>query len=387
MKRAHILSNSLSFAAALTLSVGAITACKGPSAAGLEARKAAKTRFDRVGVGVATDQAEQALEAGQFSAALKHIDKVVAVTPDDFNARLLRGRIVLEMGRLESAATDFKMACELNPGCDEGRYYLGVVYQRWGRDDEALANYSVALAIEPSNTHYLLSEAETLLVLGRVSEAKQLVDDSLCHFEFNSALAHLRSEIAAAEGDDVEALHFIELAVTLAPDPMLYQEDAAVVAFNAEQWDRCLTALATLPPETSQREDLLRMRARCLVLTNRGHEARDMLVRLENAPASSKAGYTLEHDLTLGYIAWLIGDAPRAEACADRLMARNPTLCDGYLLKGVILERRGDLEAAATVLAKACQVDPNRKLARDLLLRTQAAHLAIAGVAVAAVGP
>ncbi len=368
---------------ALCVSASALTACKGPTTAGLEARKAAKARFDRVGAGVATDQAEQALEAGQFATALKHIDKVVTVTPEDSNARLLRGRIVLEMGRLESAAAEFKAAHEFNPNCDECLYYLGVVYQRWGRDEEALANYAAALTIEPTNTHYLLSEAETLLALGRAAEAKQLVDDSLCHFEFNSALAHLRSEIAAAEGDDAQALHFIELAVTLAPDPSIYQEDAAIVAFNAEQWDRCLTALAALPAETAQRDDLLRMQARCLMLTQRGREARDLLVRLESSAGSTNAGTTLEHDMTLGYIAWLIGDVSRAEASADRMIARNPTLCDGYLLKGLVLEHRGDFEGASSVLAKACELDPERKIARDVWLRAQAAHLSIAGVAVA----
>ncbi len=370
---------------ALCLSACAITACKGPTNAGLEARRAAKARFDRVGAGVASDQAAQSLEAGQFTEALKQIDRVVAVTPDDPKALLLRGRIVLEMGRLESAAAEFKRAHELDPSCDECLYYLGVVFQRWGRDEEALANYSAAFAIEPTNTHYLLSDAETLLALGRVAEAKQLVEDSLCHFEFNSSLAHLRSEIYAAEGDDAQALHFIELAVTLAPDPSIYQEDAAVVAFNAEQWDRCLVALSALPPTTTQRDDLLRMQARCLMLTNRGNEARDLLVRLESAGDSAKSGITLEHDMTLGYIAWLIGDIHRAEASADRMISRNPTVCDGYLLKGLVLEQRGELEEASRALAKACELDPNRKIARDLLVRAEAAHFAITGVAVAAI--
>ncbi len=383
MKRSwQPLASALCLTAVALLGVETLAGCKGQSTAGVEARKNAKDRFDKVGVGVARAQASQALEAGQFTEALKHIDKVIVVAPTDSKAHLLRGRIVLEMGRLESAANEFKYAHELNPGCDECCYYLGVVYQRWSRDEEAHAHYAAALAIEPTNAHYLLSEAETLLALNRVEEAKRLVDDTLCHFEFNSALAHLRSEIAAAEGDDEQALHFIELAVTLAPDPTLYQEDAAVVAFNAEQWDRCLIALSTLPEATIQRDDLLRMQARCLMLTNRGSEARDLLVRLESSVLSGKAGTTVEQDLTLGYIAWLVDDLVRAEGCADRLIARNSKLCDGYLLKGLILEHRGEYESALVALSKACELDPDRKVACDLMLRAQAATLALGGVAV-----
>ncbi len=365
----------------------ALVACKGPTAAGIEARKNAKDRFDRVGAGVATDQAAQALDSGQFTEALKHIDKVVAVNSSDAKARLLRGRIVLEMGRLESATAEFRAAYELNPSCDECLYYLGVVHQRWGRDDEALANYAAARAIEPTNIHYLLSEAETLLALGRVSDADRLVNDSLCHFEFNSSLSHLRSEIAAASGDNDQALQYLELAVTLAPDPSTYQEDLAICAFGAKQWDRCLTALTALAPTIGQRDDLLRMQARCLVLTGRGSQARDLLVRLEGTQATGVNGVSVEHDITLGYIAWLIGDVSRAKVSAERLIARNPTLCDGFLLMGLVLEHSGDLERAEVALAKACALDPKRKVAQELLLRMQAAQLATGGVALMTARP
>ncbi|MSR44676.1 MAG: tetratricopeptide repeat protein [Phycisphaerales bacterium] len=381
MTRASRLARTLCIATSLGLSCGVVAACKGPSSSGVEARKEAKARFDRVGAGVAMDQAAQSLESGQFSDALKHIDKVVAVLPDDPRARLLRGRIVLEMGRLESAAADFQSASALNPSCDECLYYLGVVFQRWGRDEEALAHYAAALAIEPTNSHYLLSEAESFLALGRVEEAKVLLDDAACHFEFSSALAHLRAEIAAAEGDDAQAMHFMELAVTLAADPSLYQEDVAVFAFKAREWDRCLNALATLPPSVASRNDLLRMRARCLVLSGRAKEARDLLVQYEIDSALRQEGITVEQDLTLGYCAWIAGDVLRAETCAARMIARNPTMCDGYLLKGLTLEHAGDLQGATVALAKACELDPSRKLARDLLMRAQAAKIAIDGIA------
>ncbi len=369
----------------------ALAACGGPTKTGIEARKAANDRFNRVSAGVATQQAEQSLSVGQFKEALDQIDHVVEAFPDDPTARLLRGRIVLEMGRLELAMKEFQNAAELDPSCDECLYYQGVVSQRWGRDIDALAAYAGALRIDPTSSHYLLAQAETLLALGRVEDAKALIEDSSCHFEFSSSLAHLRSEVAAAEGDAVESLQQMELAVTLAPDPSIYHEDLALVSFRAQNWDRCLNALDTLPAKLAQRDDLVRLRARALSMTDRGIEARDLLKGAENQllnglEPGKQATTTVEHDLALGYIAWMIGDVECADICARRLMGRNPRLCDGYLLKGMVCEARGDLANAVQLFRKASDLDPARTLPQELLIRAEAALTALGGVSLAHAG-
>lgn len=364
------------------IAIASLTACGGPTTTGIEARRAASDRFNRVGAAVASDQAAQALDAGQFKDALTQIDRVVSSFPTDAKARLLRGRIVLEMGRLELAMTEFKNAAELDPSCAECLYYQGVISQRRGRDDDALAEYAAALSIEPTNTHYLLAQAETLLALNRVEDAKVLIDDTSCHFEFSSALAHLRSEIASAEGDSAQALQLMELAVTLSPTPLSYQEDLALVAFRANEWDRCLTALAALPPKLADRDDMLRIRARCLAMTGRGLEARDLLVSFEGRNTTKQEGITLEHDLALGYIASMVGDFERTDICARRLMSRNPTICDGYLLKGMVFERQGDFANAVKSFTKAAELAPHRRLPQDLLMRAEATQIALGNVVV-----
>ncbi len=381
-RRASVGFSQLACTFLVTAFATTIFGCGGPTKTGIEARKVATDRFNRVGGAVASDQAAQALDAGQFKDALAQIDRVVVAFPTDPKARLMRGRITLEMGRLELAMTEFKNAAQLDPSCAECLYYQGVVFQRWGRDEEALKEYAAALTTEPTSTHYLLAQAETLLVLGRAEEAKALIDDTSCHFEFSSALAHLRSEIATSEDDLAQALNFMELAVTLAPNPSIYQEDLALVAFHAKEWDRCLTALATLSAKIMDRDDMLRIRARCLAMTGRALEARDLLVAFESSAEGKQQGITLEHDLALGYIAWMVGDIERADSCARRLMGRNPKLSDGYLLKGMLLERQGDFVNAVKLLTKAAELAPNRRLPREFLLRAEAAEIALGGVVV-----
>jgi tetratricopeptide (TPR) repeat protein len=363
-----------------------LAACTGPTKTGLEVRKAAHDRFNRVGSAVAMDQANQALHAGQFKDALTHIDRAVTAFPDDAKARLLRGRIVLEMGRLELAMTEFKNSSTLDPSCDECHYYEGVIYQRWGRDDEALRAYEAALTLVPNNTHYLLAQAETLVALGRIGEANQLIEDSECHFEFNSALAHLRAEIAMAEDDMPRALRNLELAVTLASDPTVYQEDLAHAAFRAGEWDRCLNALDAIPERVRDRDDLSRARARCLAMTGRQLEARDALLEQEKRAIARGESTSTEHDVALGYIASMIGDWPRVDLCARRLIGRSPLLADGFVMKGMVAESQGDLTTAIQFFRKATELDPARRMSRNLLARAEALDLAsggtLAGIAV-----
>ena len=377
---------SLASAGVALAILGALAGCGGPTKLGMEARKNAHDRFNRVGAAVSNDQAEQSLTAGQFQEALDHIDRVVHKFPNDPTARLLRGRIVLEMGRLELAMVEFRNAATLDPSCDECHYYQGIVYQRWGRDEEAEGAYEAALTIAPDNTHYLMAQAESLVALGRVEEANSIIDESECHFEFSSALAHLRAEIALAQGDLPAALHNMELAVTLATDPSVYQEDLAHVAFEAGEWDRCLGSIEALPASAADRDDIQRMRARCLAMTGRGAQARDALVAQEHAIEKRGDVVPIEHELTLGYIAAMISDWTRVDECARRLIGRMPQMADGYMLKGMALESAGDFAVAIEFLRKAVALAPGRPAAFALLSRAEAAQLAIGGVEIARAG-
>ena len=54
-----------------------------------------------------------------------------------------------ESGRLEQAAEQLQRAVELDPGHAMSRHRLGVLRERQGRRDEALAAYREALALDP----------------------------------------------------------------------------------------------------------------------------------------------------------------------------------------------------------------------------------------------
>ena len=105
--------NTVTLIAGMTLLLG-IAACTGPTKRGIEARAAAKSRFDAVRSRVDYDQADQAFRAGDFVTAKNHLDAAIQKVDTDANYWVLLGRVYLEDGSLGDAATSFDKAHEID---------------------------------------------------------------------------------------------------------------------------------------------------------------------------------------------------------------------------------------------------------------------------------
>ena len=134
----------------------ALAACSTPHSK--QVRLDAHDRYDRANTQVMYDQALQAFHAGQFEVALEHIDKAISRYPKDGSYPLLRGRILLEMKRVDLARESFAKAAELSPTAAEPHYYMGIVLQRWNELDKAVAEYAKAAELAPSQLQYVAAE-------------------------------------------------------------------------------------------------------------------------------------------------------------------------------------------------------------------------------------
>lgn len=365
-------------AAAISFAAMILLPSCGPTKTGKEMRAQANDRFDRVGAGVAHEQSRQALESGQYSEALAHSDRAISRFPEYWEYRLMRGRILLEMRRLEGALQEISQAEQLNPSCAPCAYYEGVIRQRLNDDTRALAAYQRALATEPSNPHYALAVAETLVAMDQLAAAELFIEDIECRFEYLPAFVHLKAELHASKGDPAAAHKLIERARAVAAEPEKLDEDLAVAAFRAGRWEDCLSVIGTsalLDPATMP--DVARMRARCLAHTGRAVQARDELLAFEQRTGES----TVEHLDALAEVCWMAGDMRRAEQAASTLVARDPESVDGYLLLGAVAQARGEIDAASRAFARAAELDPSRQVAADMARRSEAARLALGGLA------
>ena len=130
---------------------------------------------------------------GQFEQALEHIDKAISRFPKEGSYPLLRGRILLEMKRVDLARESFAKAIELAPEAAEPHYYLGIVLQRWDELDKAAAEYAKAAELAPSQLQYVAAECETLVAAGRLDDAQRRLDAVSKTFEFSPVLDRVRA--------------------------------------------------------------------------------------------------------------------------------------------------------------------------------------------------
>jgi TolB-like protein/DNA-binding winged helix-turn-helix (wHTH) protein/tetratricopeptide (TPR) repeat protein len=101
-------------------------------------------------------------------------EKAIAIDPNLAVGYLARGRVLWTPANHFShdrAIREYRHALELNPGLDEARNQLALIYNHIGATDEALSELNRALETNPGNTLAQFRIGETLLFAGKYNEA------------------------------------------------------------------------------------------------------------------------------------------------------------------------------------------------------------------------
>ena len=349
-------------------SIALLVACGTPKSQ--QVRNEARDRYDRANAQVVYDQALQSFHAGQFEEALSHIDRAISRFPKDGSYPLLRGRILLEMKRVDLARESFAKAIELAPEAAEPHYYMGIVLQRWNELDKAAEEYAKASQLAPSQLQYVAAECETLVAAGKLDEATARLDAVSKTFEFSPVLDRVRADLAGQCGDMEGRARWLD-AARLRTEPAKagpLAEEIALCRFEQGRWAECIQALddEALTTVTGTRPDLVRMRARCLLMLDRARDARDVMLGLrEQIDADGR------NAAILGLAAMRIGDVNRMSEAGRILTQCQPGRCDGWLLLGVAAMERGDRAEATRLLREAAAREPSRELPRRLLAQIE----------------
>lgn len=352
--RAFEIQGSFRRSALLFLGVVAaagLVGCAGPTKTGIEARRQAHDRVNLVNAQLHNDQAYQAFETGQFDKALHQINQALQRYPKAPQYHVLQGRIYLETHRLESAIESFKAALDVDPEFADAHYFAGIVFERWSDDKTAYDHHHSAYELDPTSVKYLLPAAETLIAIGDLKGAREMVESKLVYFEHNAALRHLLGQIAMLEGDWDRAVDLYTQARLLNPDDIFLLEDLVWARYAAGLFSKCHSAvkqLQGLSRDHAGRPDLKLLEARCLAQMGRTDEARRLYVELTRSNATEPNGW-----IELGMLAWAAGDYPRVAVCGVRVVALAPDRYEGYMLRAINEREEGRLDEAATLLLEA----------------------------------
>ena len=81
------------------------------------------------------------------------------------------GVLMIESGRLYEAAEEFQWAARLMPGHPDPRINLGLVFERAGLTDDAMAHYRTALEVYPGHLQAIQALTTAELRFGRADSA------------------------------------------------------------------------------------------------------------------------------------------------------------------------------------------------------------------------
>jgi tetratricopeptide (TPR) repeat protein len=329
-----------------------------------EHTNAAKAKMNMLKSATEYQMAYQAFMAGDLDKAASHVDYSLSLTETVPKSHVLKGRVMMEKGDLERATLCFQQAQKLDEKNVEAAYYQGVLAERVARKEEALKYYQQAADIEPANAQYSIAAAEMLIDLTRIDEADAYLRARLDRFVNNAGVKQVMGNIAMLRGDTTAAQALYSEARLLDPDNKAVVENLirAQIANNDMADAEVNLSKLLSDRDMNDRRDLRHMRARCLVQLDRPVEARDLYLALTK---DSDGAADAEAWKGLGEVAFVLKDTQRVKLCAQRLIAIAPQSPDGWVLRGLLNRRTGDLQAARMNLEQAVHL---RRDANTLML-------------------
>jgi tetratricopeptide (TPR) repeat protein len=170
-----------------------------------------------------------------------------ACNTDQAAPHLARGNVLVNNGKREEAAAEYREAARLAPRSALARERLGDSLYDLGRKQEALAAYRDALAVDAGSVTAAVGVARVLSDEGDLPEARASLTAALARAPSNIFLLLSRSNLAARAGDFDAALSDAEQAARFKSKdvPALYQYGMMLLAKNrpdeaAKVFDRLL---------------------------------------------------------------------------------------------------------------------------------------------------
>ncbi|BAM03597.1 tetratricopeptide repeat protein [Phycisphaera mikurensis] len=305
------------------------------------------------------ETATKEFQNGRLDLAERTVGDAAKKDPTNPELFLLAGRVALEKGELEKAHAIFAKSIVLAEArkqvTSDAYYYQGVILQRWQRLDEALERYTAAHRIEPDNPGRLLAMTETLVALGRLDDAKAELTQRLAYFDQNPALRVTLAHIAKMQGESAEALSWFKEAAILAPDDMIVREQLADAHLAAGNIDDACVAMRRLvaDPGYAERDDLIRRLAAAELEGGRVDDARQLYIDLTAQNPGNVGDWT-----ELARLSWRMKDQGGTLIAANRIMELAPNEANGYLMAGLVWQRRGRHADALNLFDRAADLDP-----------------------------
>lgn len=182
----------------------------------------------------------------QYLRALSDVDNAIKYAPGDdtdmlFQCHSLRGEIYQMLGKHEDALADFTEALRLDPTSFMALYQKGNSEYELGRYADAKASYNRLRASNGRSAEALTGLARVAVKENNLGLASQYMDDAVSMMSGESDIYVRRSSVRRMLGNNTGAVDDLIMAITIDSNPKAFQE---LINMSNKDYPAVITALS-----------------------------------------------------------------------------------------------------------------------------------------------
>jgi len=301
--------------------------------------------------------AQQQVDTGDYEKAAATIQQCLTADPENSQAHLLYGKLLLASGRCGEATEQLNCAVELDGEVAESWYWLGIAAEENRDYQKAHEHYRKALWLEPLNVDYILAVAEMQIAENNYEAALHLLTQKMLALPREVSLKVAVADLMLRQNDINEAIRLYEQVVLLTDDRDIAESLGYCYMLN-EQWEKAAETFEKLASaykeattlqkgretQTQQKQKgkaLLQLLAICNMNAKQYGRAISCYSKLATEDRENAQFW-----LHMGQAALGAGAAEKALMCGQKALALRPDYADAIALVGCAYYAKGDYAAA-----------------------------------------
>ncbi len=251
------------------------------------------------------------MEKSDINGAIEDLKVLLKQDPTNEAVAQVAVEQLVELGRTADALSLLSDALQASPS--EGLYRLrGIIYRAEGKEDEALADFSKALAMQPKDPISLLQRAEISLSRGDVKSAKRDLGEAIRvepRVVDSVAAVRVRCYIAVEEGRLADAINDMNLIVQTNPKDSFWALQLSSLYVQDKRPRKAIELINEILTREPKNVSALRTRADTLLgLGDHAAAIKDYQTALEVGIESSQ-----QKSGVLNNLAWVLATSPKDE--------------------------------------------------------------------------
>lgn len=213
-------------------------------------------------------RARCAMEEEEFALAFSDLEEVMKIKSDDVTLLMMHGKAALEVGNFEPAIQDFNVVLEKQPNNIDAAFNRGAAYLEKGSFKKAIKDFNNVINLKPDFTDAYIDRGNCWMELG---EYKKAIEDykKALKIDPNDAYPYYKQgQVHAQLKNYDKALAFYDKAISIEQDVPEYYWGRIYVLKELEKYKEAIKDIDVILQLEPNSKLALQERAKLLNMTN-----------------------------------------------------------------------------------------------------------------------